>query len=179
MRREFGRGEGDTEVQFQNIGFPKWHSYITWLFSPPRSECAPRSHRVHKWARLRTRRSGASCMSRADRGATRPVRRGVCGANWSRSVSLKNFSAYVVFVALASCLSSNDPNAEARTSRSWDINSSPCVTKLWQTALLDTQRSHKLCQQHIFLQSKHGYKTGSHHSSPAVCGCYSQCDCHL
>lgn len=38
--------------------------------------------------------------------------------------------------------------------------------------MLDTQRSHKLCQQHILLQSKHGYKTGSHRPPPAGRGCY-------
>lgn len=77
------------------------------------------------------------------------------------------------------CLSSNDPDAEARTSRSRDINSSPCVTKLWPTALLDTQLNHKLCQHHTLFQSKHGYKTGSHRSPAAVCGCYSRGDYHF
>lgn len=102
------------------------------------------SHRVHKWARLRAQRRGAS-MRPADRCE------GVYEANCEKLQCLPwNFSTCVAFAALTSCLSSNDPSTDARTSRSCDINSSLCVTKLWQTALLDTQRSHKLCQQHIF-----------------------------
>lgn len=159
-----------------------------------------KSHRVHMWARLHTDCSGAQPQHGAWIRLTVGARAwcwgggggsGECrkGNVRSCSVSLKTSRHRLrrcVALAIttpstgdAHCLSSNDPNAEARTSRSWDINSSPCVTKLWRTALLDTQRSHKLCQQHILLQSKHGYKTGSHHSSPAVCGSYSQCDYHL
>lgn len=59
-------------------------------------------------------------------------------------------------------LSSNDPDAKARTSRSRDINSSLCVTELWRTALLDTQRSLELCR-------RHAYRTGSRHSAASVC----------
>lgn len=172
-------------VPFQNIGFPKRYSYITWLFSPPRSESALKSpssqvgEAPHKKERCALEPGRARGCARYE-----GVCACVCVSVWRRgecrlrsktrvadSVFLKTSGAYVAFVVLATCLSSHDPDAEARTSRSWDINSSPCVTKLWQTALLDTQRSHKLCQQHIFLQSKHGYKTGSHHSPPAVCGC--------
>lgn len=132
------------------------------------------------WGRRRREEGGEGRREEKGGGGEVPAGEGAAG-----SVSLKSDGAASPVVATprrtrnSHRLSSNDPEAEARTSRSWDIFSSHCVTELWRTALLDTQRSLKLCQEHMLLQSKHGYKTGSHHSPPAVCGSRSQRDSHF
>ena len=202
------------EVEFQNIRFPKRRCYIIWLFSAPRPgvtgfTCGRGSTltgAVRAWGGLTAGVAPGAGRRRRRR------KRGASTKMWEVEASPSKLAGFIIIIIFfklyyyidvncdvyqevgtgggtgdgdATCLSSSDPDAEARTSRPWDINSSPCVTELWRTALLDTQRICELCQQHISpSRAKHGYKTGSHRrfSQPAVCCCSQKwlplCKCY-